>query len=181
MADNVKEYWPEDLKGFSIGNEGYLLIQFCSDPDENESKKIYEIDTAKDVTLNFSTSTVDTSCRRSGRWKENLPIINELTVDAEMLFEYSDTETKVAHRIQQAAQRNEIFKIGVFTVDGNGPWFYACATDMGRPEPLEDIVKLSGKYSLSRFIHWYESQTETGTPEPHPMVTFATQNGESGT
>ena len=163
MPNEVKQYWPEDLKGFCIGNEGYLLVQF---EDEEQPR---EIDTVKDVTVNFTTSTVDTSCRRSGRWKENLPIINELSIDAEMLFE--DTETAVAQRLLKAAQRNEIFKIGAFTADGNGPWFYGCATDMGRPEALEDVVKLSGKYSLSRFIHWYDNATDKSEGgEAHPGI-----------
>lgn len=55
MANDVKQYWPDDLKGFCIGNEGFLLVQF-----EDESKPV-EIDTAKDVTVNFTTTTVDTS------------------------------------------------------------------------------------------------------------------------
>lgn len=160
---SAKAYWPNDLKNFCVGGDGYLLVSFADD----FYRKLYEVDTVKDVTLNFSTSTVDATCRRSGRWKENLPVVNELSVDAEMLFEYGAKDVKVAQRLLKAAQRNEIVKVGAFTVDGNGPWFYACVTDMSRPEALEDVVKLSSKYSLSRFIRWYDA-----LDDEHPITVY---------
>lgn len=141
-----KSQWPDDLRGYSIGKDGYLLVSF------DQGDEYFEIDTAKDVTVSFSTSTVDTSCRRSGMYRENLPIVNELSIDAEMLFDLNDNVCKALERCSQA---NGIFLLGAFTDSGNGPLFYGCATDMTRPEELEGVVRLSAKYSLTRFIHWF--------------------------
>ena len=147
-----KSQWPDDLRGYSIGKDGYLVVSF------DQGATYYEIDTARDVTVNFSTTTVDTSCRRSGMYKENLPIVNELSIDAEMLFDLKDN---VCNKLVNASQSNGIFLLGAFTDSGNGPLFYGCATDMSRPEELEGVVRLSGKYSLTRFINWYPgAQTE---------------------
>lgn len=146
-----KSQWPDDLRGYSIGKDGYLLFS----PDQG--KNYFEIDTAKDVTVSFSTTTVDTSCRRSGMYRENLPIVNELSVDAEMLFDLNDNVCKA---IEHASQSNGIFLLGAFTDSGNGPLFYACATDMSRPEELEGVVRLSAKYSLTRFINWFPGSSE---------------------
>ena len=147
-----KSQWPDDLRGYSIGKDGYLLVSF------DQGQKYFEVDTAKDVTVSFSTTTVDTSCRRSGMYRENLPIVNELSVDAEMLFDLKDPVCKA---IEHASQSNGIFLLGAFTDSGNGPLFYACATDMSRPEELEGVVRLSAKYSLTRFVNWFKGSTET--------------------
>ena len=155
VTTNKKE-WPEDLKGYSIGKDGYLAVSF------DEGKTYHEIDTAKDVTLSFSTTTVDTSCRRSGMYRENLPIINELTIDAEMLFDLRD---ETVRKLIKRSQENGIFLIGAFTDSGNGPLFYGCATDMSRPEELEGVVRLSAKYSLTRFINWFEGSTKTSAKD----------------
>ena len=145
-----KSQWPDDLRGYSIGKDGYLVVSF------DQGQTFFEIDTAKDVTVSFSTTTVDTSCRRSGMYRENLPIVNELSGDAEMLFDLKDNVCKA---IEHASQSNGIFLLGAFTDSGNGPLFYACATDMSRPEELEGVVRLSAKYSLTRFINWFKGSS----------------------
>lgn len=152
LSDNTtdKSQWPDDLQGYSIGRDGFLVVSF----DQGET--YYEIDTARDVTVNFSTTPVDTSCRRSGMYKENLPIVNELSIDAEMLFDLKDN---VCNELVNASQSNGIFLLGAFTDSGNGPLFYGCATDMSRPEELEGVVRLSAKYSLTRFVNWYPGGT----------------------
>ena len=150
-----KSQWPSDLQGYSIGKDGYLVVSF------DQGTHWYEIETARDVTLNATTNPIDTTCRRSGRFKENLPLTNELSVDAEMLFDVNDP---VVTELLNQWHYGGVFKLGVYTDKGNGPEFYAFLTDMGRPEELEGVVRVSAKYSLTRFVKWWNDKEEAGHP-----------------
>lgn len=146
-----KAQWPSDLTGYSIGKDGYLVVSF------DQGEHWYDIETARDVTLNFSVNTVDTTCRRSGMYRAALPVIVDMSVDAEMLFDANDP---IVMELVEQSQSNGIFLIGVFNDGGNGPMFYGCATDMTRSEPTEDVVKLSAKYALTQFQYWFKNKDD---------------------
>lgn len=179
-----KTNWPADVKNYSVGNNGFMIFWFNGDAKPEIG------DTSRDVTTNFTSSTIDTSSRRSGQWKEALPVFNELSLDAELLFEELDddesTVEPVSYKLQQAAINRDIFRIGAFTEGGNGAWFWGCVTDCTRSEPLEDIVKVSAKFALTRYIGWYdtfETKIPGATDETgqHPYLLTDEGKADSGT
>lgn len=154
------ENWPDDLQGLNIGNDGYLVVSFRNANGVFEDN--FEIDIVRDVTINSSVTTVDSSSRRSGLFKEALPGKIELSISGEILYDQNDY---VYNSLQDCFVRGGLFKLGAFTSSGNGPWMYACITGFPRNEELENVVRISAEFGCARFIRWYN---DVG-PEDHPM------------
>lgn len=164
-----KSQWPDDQRGFGIGRLAYLVGIL-----ESRSGSYYvEFDTARDVTVEYSRTVVDTNCWRSVDMKESVMGKGELSVSAELLFDLYDSASV---GVMNAALYGNYFRIGAFTEHGWGPWFWTFASKVSRSEPLEDLLKVSVEFPCSRFLYWYDScyTTDNGVPtgliSGHPLV-----------
>ena len=144
-----KSSWPDELQGYEIGNDGRLIVGFGS----GESLKCYECETCRNVNIDTSVSTIDTTTRRSGFFKEEMPGSAELSVDGEMLFDANDPCYKA---LQEAYTTGTIVTVGAFLSNGNGPWMRATIAGFSRSEELDGVVSVSAKYSNARFIDWFD-------------------------
>lgn len=144
MAD--KSTWPEDLKGYCLGNDGVLVVSF------DGGKTYLECETVKNVNVNTTVSMIDTTTRRSGFFKEELAGKAELSIDGEMLFDATDP---CYQQLQDAYLGGKVITVGAFLSNGNGPLMRASISDFTRSEELEGVVSVSAKYSNSRFIGWF--------------------------
>ena len=176
-----KSDWPLDLRGYGIGRLSYLIGVF-----ESRNGSYYvEFDTARDVTVNYSRASVDTNCWRlddlAGRplndaqfnMKEFVMGKSELSISADLLFDLYDSASV---GLMNNALYGNYFRVGAFTDQGFGPWFWTFASKVDRSEPLDDIVKVSVELPCARFITWYDSCYETSNGVPtkrissHPLV-----------
>ena len=138
----------------------YLLVSF------DFGYKWYEIDTSKDVNVNYSIEAIDTDCRRSGHYKTSLPGKVDMSVDADMFFDKNDN---VFRALELCATGGGIFRLCALTEEGNGPDFYAHITDFSRNESLSSLISCQAKYSVVEFNHWWKDKLDdTGTPY-HPL------------
>ena len=167
-----KSSWPDELQGYEIGNDGYLIVGFGS----GESMKCYECETVRNVSVNTAVSTIDTTTRRSGFFKEEMPGSAELSVDGEMLFDANDPCYKA---LQEAYTTGTIVTVGAFLSNGNGPWMRAAIADFSRSEELDGVVTVSAKYSNARFIDWFDefeaAEVQAYTIDKHPLYKTANE------
>lgn len=161
-----KTSWPDELQGYEIGNDGYLIVGSGS----GDAFKCYECETARNVNVNTTVSTIDTTTRRSGFFKEEMPGSAELSVDGEMLFDANDPCYKM---LQEAYTTGKVITVGAFLSNGNGPWMRATITDFSRSEELDGVVSVSAKYSNARFIDWFNefetAEIQDYTIDKHPL------------
>jgi hypothetical protein len=165
-----KSSWPDELQGYEIGNDGYLIVGSGS----GENFKCYECETARNVNVNTTVSTIDTTTRRSGFFKEEMPGSAELSVDGEFLFDANDPCYQM---LQEAYTTGKVITVGAFLSNGNGPWMRAAITDFSRSEELDGVVSVSAKYSNARFIDWFNEFEKTDatsyTIDKHPLYKAA--------
>lgn len=146
-----KSLWPADLQGYSIGNDCRLYVSF------DKGRNFNEIDVVRDVTLNQQTSSIETSCKKTGFVKTEVPHLIELSVSAEALFDVNET---LYQQLASAFRSRRIFYLTVHSDSGEGPTFRAFIASFNRSEPLYDVVKVNVEFRLSSFVGWTKSEVD---------------------
>lgn len=145
-----KSQWPDDLQGYALGKSCRLIALF----ESSAGAHYVEFDVAESASVNYSADTVDVNCWRSRDLKEQIVARQELTVETSLLFDAFDVAG--AELLQRALNR-DYFRLGAFTDNGFGPWFWTFASKIDRSEELEGIVKVSATFPCARFLYWYDS------------------------
>jgi predicted secreted protein len=95
---------------------------------------------ARDVTLNLSSNVVGATTRGGDGWEENIQGLKKWSVDMEMVYIADDAGYQA---LRTAFNTGANVDVILTDKQGNTETGTAIVNDMGRPEPLDDLVTVN--------------------------------------
>ena len=125
--------------GYILGRKCKLFVQ--------DSGAWREVTSVKTVTVNENDVTADATTRGSGQYRQQVPVLKELSVDIEMQRDPNDPWQK---KLLDAAQQQTVVTLAVaegdITTQGSGVEyleFDAYVFNRSDNEPLEDLKQVT--------------------------------------
>jgi len=124
-----------------------------------------EADNVRDVTINTSAGSADTTTRGNSGWRSTTPGLRELTIEFEMLHKPGDAFFETVRDAYLNGTAIELCALTgeIDTEDSEGPKGSFTITNFSRSEPLEEGVTISVTAALQTWDEWVEDGAEAAS------------------